>query len=506
MSEDSAQQANNMGESCPKGDSSTKAGQFLQSLFRPVDISFLVFFRVAFAVIALWHIWRLWTTGSIAYYYIDPPFHFTFYGFGWVTPWAGNGMYWHFGIMAVLAFGILIGAGYRLCATLFCIGFVYEFLLEKGLYQNHYYLLCMIGAFMVFLPAHRSLSVDVWLRPTLKTRYIPAWTLWLLRAQLGIVYFYGGLAKLNADWLRGQPVRLGLAERADMVFVGQYFTEEWMVQFFVWGGLLFDLLIVPALLWRRTRGLAYAAALGFHLINSVMWQIGVFPWFMILATLLFFPPDWPRRIFRTRRVIPRKQSAEDLPPSPRQKWGVSLLGAFIAIQLLVPFRHYLYPGDVSWTEEGHRFAWHMMLRGKSAAIRFYGTDRKSGRTGAIPVRPFLTQRQVEKLGKEPDMILEFSHFLAGELAKQGYDDLEIRALVLVSLNGRKAQLFIDPMVDLVSESRGLWRQYPWIVPLKEPLRKDAWLTPMMEWEKAVGFDTAAYVKEISRQQADADQE
>jgi vitamin K-dependent gamma-carboxylase len=500
MSENLAQRAENVADTRPDDPPSTKASRFLRSLFHPVDISFLVFFRISFAVIAMWHTWRLWTTGSIAYYYIDPPFHFTFNGFGWVQPWTGDGMYWHFGIMAVLAFGILIGACYRLCATLFCLGFVYEFLLEKALYQNHYYLLCLISAMMIFLPAHRSASVDALLRPTLRTWHVPAWTLWLLRAQLGIVYIYGGLAKLNADWLRGQPVRLGLAERTDMPFVGQYFTDEWMVLFFVWGGLLFDLLIVPALLWRRTRILAYVAALGFHLINSQMWQIGIFPWFMILASLMFFAPDWPRRILRTRRARPRDKPCEDRPLSQRQQWIVGVLGIYMAIQLLVPFRHYLYPGDVSWTEEGHRFAWHMMLRGKSAAIRFYGTERESRRTGAIPVRPFLTQRQVEKLGKEPDMILEFSHFLAGELATQGYDDIEIRALVLVSLNGRKPQLFIDPMIDLVPETRALWRRYPWIVPLREPLRNDAWLTPMMEWEQEVGFDTAAYVEAISRQE------
>lgn len=496
MAETLAEQGENDGElrSCEKR--GTKAGLLLRQLFRPVDISFLVFFRISFAVIALWHIWRLWTTGAISYYYIEPPFHFTFNGFSWVKPWTGNGMYWHFGIMAVLAFGIMIGACYRLCAVLFCVGFVYEFLLEKGLYQNHYYLLCLISAFMIFLPAHRYASVDACLRPSLRTRLVPAWTLWLLRAQLSIVYFYGGLAKVNADWVRGQPVRLGLAERADMPFVGHYFTEEWMVQFFVWGGLLFDLLIVPALLWSRTRILAYLVALAFHLINSVMWQIGVFPWFMILATLIFFPPDFPRRIILTRRTRLPDEPYDGPPLSQKQRWIVGVLGIYMAIQLLVPFRHYLYPGDVSWTEEGHRFAWHMMLRGKSAAIRFYGTDRVSRRTAPIPVRPFLTERQIEKLGKEPDMILEFSHFLADELARRGHEDIEIRALVLVSLNGRKAQLFIDPMIDLLAEKRGLWRRYPWIVPLKEPLRRDAWVVPIMQWEKEVGFDTAAYVKAI----------
>jgi vitamin K-dependent gamma-carboxylase len=467
-------------------------------LFEPVDISFLVFFRISFAVMILWHIWRLWTTGSIAYYYIDPPFHFTYYGFGWVRPWPGDGMYWHFGVMAVVTVGILTGLFYRLCAVVFCLGFVYEFLLEKGLYQNHYYLLCLVSFWMIFLPAHRAASVDVLLRPKLKTDFVPAWTLWLLRAHLAIAYFYGGLAKINADWLQAQPIRLGLAERAHYPLVGQFFTEEWMVQFFVWGGLLFDLLIVPALLWQRTRTVAYIAALGFHLVNSQMWQIGIFPWFMILATLIFFPPDWPRRVFAIRHFrAARPPSCEDRPLTRLQKFAVGFLAVYMAVQLLVPFRHYLYPGDVSWTEEGHRFAWHMMLRGKTAAVRIYATDPRTRRTGVVPVRPYLTQRQIEKLGKEPDMLVEFAHFLADELARQGYPDAEIRALVIVSLNGRRPQLLIDPYTDLAAVPR-TWRRYDFLMPLTEPLRREAWDVPMLEWEKHVGFDSREFIKELSQ--------
>ncbi|MCH8830939.1 MAG: HTTM domain-containing protein [Planctomycetes bacterium] len=477
-----------------------EGNRWILALFRPVDIAFLVFFRIVFAVTMLWHIWLLASTGSIKYYYIDPPFHFTFYGFDWVRPWPGDGMYLHFAGMAVLAFCILIGLFYRISIFLFCLGFTYEFLLEKALYQNHYYLLCLVSMLMIFLPAHRAFSLDVLRRPQLRSNVVPTWMLWLLRAQLGIAYFYGGLAKLNADWLRGQPMRMGLAERAHFPFVGQFFNEDWMVLFFAHGGLWFDLLIVPALLWRRTRTTAYVCALTFHLINSQMWNIGVFPWFMIFATLMFFPPGWPRRLFTMHGLRPlstpaddRSLSADDRPLRRSQKITVTFLAAYLAIQFLVPFRHYLYPGNVSWTEEGHRFAWHMMLRGKTCAVRFYATDPKTGRTGSVSVRGYLNHRQVIKVGKEPDMLVQFSHYLAEQLRIKGYGDVEIRALVLVSLNGRKPQLLIDPNVNLAAEPR-TWRRYPWIMPLKEPLRKQAWTVPLLEWEQRVTFDVPAFMK------------
>src|SRR5690606_10618868 len=114
------------------------------------------------------------------------------------------------------------------------------------------------------VPAHHAGSVDSWLRPKLRSQTAPAWALWLLRIQVGIPYFYGGLAKLNPDWLRGEPLRDWLLELAEHPLVGPVVSYETVVYFFSYGGLLFDLLVVPALLWRKTRPFAFALALAFH--------------------------------------------------------------------------------------------------------------------------------------------------------------------------------------------------------------------------------------------------
>jgi len=152
------------------------------------------------------------------------------------------------------------------------------------------YLVSILSFLLILIPCHRSFSLDALINPKSRSQFVPAWSLWLLRAQIGIPYFYGGLAKLNPDWLRGEPMRTWLAELTSIPLVGQFLTEEWVVYLFSYGGLGFDLLIIPLLLFRKTRVIAFVASVMFHLTNAYIFNIGIFPWLMIPATLIFFPP------------------------------------------------------------------------------------------------------------------------------------------------------------------------------------------------------------------------
>lgn len=461
-------------------------------LFERVDIAFLVLFRIAFGAVMLWHIWEYFNLGVIKADYIDPPFHFTWYWFDWVKPLPGPGMYLLYYTMGILAACIMIGLHYRISCLLFSVLFTYCFLIDKAYYLNHYYLTCLVSLLMAFVPAHRTLSVDAWIRPTLKSQTAPRWALWLMRFQIGIPYFYGGLAKLQPDWLQCQPMKIALSQRADRFpYLGQFFTEDWMVWFFNYGGLIFDLSIVPLLLWRKTRIPAFLAALFFHCMNSVMFDIGYFPWFMIFATTLFFEPNWPRRVINFfwcglgGRAIAKSSiepSTSGTALTPLRRWGSALLIAYVLAQLAIPFRHYFYPGNVSWTEEGHCFAWHMMLRGKYCGVRYYATDPETRQTMVIDLRPFLTTRQMGKLGKDPHMVHDLALFLKKELTRDGHPNMEIRCLDLVSMNGRKPQLLVDPQIDLAKFDR-IWRRAPWLIELRESLRDPAWLVPIVEWEQ-----------------------
>ncbi|HXB55574.1 MAG TPA: HTTM domain-containing protein [Vicinamibacteria bacterium] len=436
--------------------------------FAPVDAASLVCFRVAFGAVMAWETVRYFRNGWIAADYIEPGFHFKYLGFDWVRPWPGVGMYVHFAVLSLAVLGVALGFAYRLNAVVFFLGFTYIFLLDQAYYLNHFYLIVLLALSLVFLPVRGALSLDAVLRPRLRSDTAPAWALWLLRVQIGIPYVYGGLAKLNHDWLRGEPMRMWLAERTQLPLLGRFFTEEWMVFAFAYGGLLLDLLIVPFLLWSRTRLWAFIVGLAFHGLNSVLFEIGVFPWLMMAATTIFFPPEWPRRL---GLLPPRRQAGPDptVANPPRGRWPIlAAVAAYLAVQVLVPLRHYAYPGNVSWTEEGHRFSWHMRLRDKESDARFLVTDLDQGATWTVEPSAYLTERQARVMAGRPDMILQFAHHLAGELRRSGHSQVEVRARVMASLNGRPPQLLVDPDVDLARQPRGL-APAPWILPLREPL-------------------------------------
>ena len=458
---------------------------FHHHLSAPVDTAFLTFFRIVYGMTMLVYVWDLISRPRLGIkdLYIDPVFHFTWQGLEWIQPWPGAGMYIHFVVMLGLSVFVTLGFYYRIAAPLLCGCFGYVFLLEQTVYQNHYYLLLLISLLMAFLPAHRAFSVDIIRSPEIRSSMVPAWALWILRFQIGIPYFYGGLAKLNADWMHGLPMRALLKDKSAYPLIGPYVDQDWMVALFTWGSTAFDLLVVPLLLWRFTRKPAFLMAVAFHLTNAALFRIGIFPWLMIAGTTVFFSPNWPRSLWRSRRrnVFPAQQG---LPlgwiSSLRRKSAVAVLVLYVGIQLLMPFRHLMYPGNVDWTEEGTRFAWRMMLRGKFVRLVFYATHTNTGETTTVDTKPYLADYQTVRM-LDPDMVLQFSQFLCRELTDSPDDQVEIRAVMLVSLNGRKPQLLIDPKTDLAAEHRSLFPK-PWVLPLSEPLRDDPWTVPVHQWD------------------------
>jgi len=453
----------------------------IDRLFEPVDNASLVVFRMLFGLLLFWETLRYVSYGWIAEYWIDPTFFFTYQGFDWVTPWPGAGMYLHFMALGSLALCVASGFLYRVAAALFTVGFAYVFLLDKANYLNHFYLIVILSFLLMLVPANRRLSLDVFLRPGLRSTAAPMWTLWLLRAQIGLVYVFGGIAKLNADWLAGRPMDEWLVEKSDAPIVGPLLDQPWSGIAFSYGGLGFDLLVVPALLWRRTRPYAFVAAVGFHLANSQLFQIGVFPWFMIAATTLFLDPDWPERAIATvRGRLPAGLggAAGTGSPPPRQsqplargrrialrRLGIAALGAFLAVQVLLPFRHLLYPGSVHWTEEGHRFSWHMKLRDKSTEALQLVARSREGRTMVIEPRSYVTDSQLDEMGTRPDMLQQLARHVADDLERRGVGPAAVHVRADVSLNGRPPQPLVDPRVDLASVPRDL-RHASWIVPLR----------------------------------------
>ena len=445
--------------------------RLLKRMNQPVDILPLVYFRVIFGLIMMWEVSRYFSNDWIRRYFISPDFLFKYHGFEWVHALPGLGMYFFFAGLAILAALIALGLCYRIATVAFFLGFTYVFLLAQSNYLNHFYLISLVSLLLIVLPANRFAAIDVRDHPESKLSMAPVWTLWLLRFQLAIPYFFGGIAKINSDWLHGEPMRDWLAGRQDFPLVGSLFTEEWVVYAFSYGGLVFDLIIVPLLMWKRTRVFAVIWIMTFHLMNAYLFSIGIFPWFMMLVTPVFFSPSWFRRLPHQFALSPGDPDPVDARVFDQWKLrhaGLLILTLFVAYHVLMPLRHHLYPGNVSWTEEGHRFAWHMKLRDKDGRARFTVSDPESGKIWSIDPEDYLSDRQERKMSGKPDMILQFGHYLADRWEAKGYPNVEVYAEINVSLNGRRFQPLVDPKVDLAKQRRTM-TTWPWIVSLHEPL-------------------------------------
>ena len=200
--------------------------------------------------------------------------------------------------------------------------------------------------------------------------------------------------------------------------------------------------------------------------NSWMFRIGIFPWLMLAATTLFLEPDWPRRpLARLGLPAPAPGPAPLRLPTPA--WLRSLVLGYLAVQVLLPLRHLLYPGDPSWTEEGHRFAWRMKLHVKQAAEPRFEVVA-DGRRLAVDVDAHLARWQALRMATRPELIHQFSRHLADVLRARGHASVQVYADVRAALNGRPPRRLVDPRVDLGAQPRSLLPA-AWILPLDEPL-------------------------------------
>jgi vitamin K-dependent gamma-carboxylase len=421
---------------------------------------------------------RFIALGWVDEFYVVPTFHFTWELFPWVLPLPGWLMHLHFAALAVLALAVALGFHYRVCMPLFCAGFTYVELIDKTTYLNHYYLVSLLSALLVAVPAHSVWSVDARRRPEPANRTVPAWTVSLLRFQIGVVYVFAGLAKLNADWLLdAQPMRIWLAARSDLPLIGPFFTQAWIAYAFSWFGAAYDLTIVFFLLWGRTRFLAYVKVILFHVMTALLFPIGMFPWIMIVATLIFFPPDWPRRAAKLRVDQPsdpeRTVREPSLPASsarPRSMdiaagaWSTNttaaLLAVYAAIQIAVPLRAYLPGADPEWTGRGFNFAWRVMLIEKAGHTELIAGDRSTGRHWPVRMRDYVTERQEKMMAQDPFMVRALARHIASDLRARGVAGVEVRADSFAALNGRPVQRLIDPRVDFAGQAPP-----DWIVPL-----------------------------------------
>ncbi len=400
---------------------------------------------------------------------VDQVLHFSYYGFHWVEPLPRAGLYAVFFLMVFCCLGILFGFYYRLTATLFFLCFTYIELIDLTYYLNHYYFVSVVSFLMILVPAHRHFSLDVRRNPTLQLTEVPRWTILIFKLQIAIVYCYAGLAKLNYDWLfKALPLAIWLPAKTSVPVIGPVFQYKITAYIFSWVGMLFDTFIIFGLLYKKTRRLAYLAVVVFHVLTGILFQIGVFPMVMIFAVTLFFSDTFHKKFLtKLARLLPARTKwalensslpKKSFTPSRGLSWFLVL---FFIVQLVFPWRYLLYPGNIFWTEEGYRFAWRVMLMEKAGTATFYVKDGENGREGSVIYHQFLNPHQEKQMAMQPDLILQYAHFLDAYYKNQGMRDPIVRAEVWVTLNARPARLLIDPAVDL-SEINDSWAAKGWI--------------------------------------------
>lgn len=427
----------------------------------PVSITPLVHFRILFGVLMLTSEIRFLLKGWVDVQYVNPSFHFKYYGFEWVQYPGEIVMYMLFGLMLLACLGIIFGFAYKISAWLFFVTFTYVELIDVTNYLNHYYFVSLIAFWMAIIPANKAASLDVRFGWVAASNKVSFWHIGIIKFQLFLVYFYAGLAKLNFDWLfNAQPLKIWLAAKSHLPVLGGVLTKNWAHYAFSWFGALYDLIIPFLLLNKRTIKIAYVFVIAFHLMTAILFQIGMFPYIMIVATTIFFSEKWHDKLFNKWHgaIHVNNHSFQ------WKRYKQTFLVVYIVWQLVFPFRFLAYPGNLFWTEQGYRFSWRVMLMEKAGYATFYVQDKESGNRITVNNLNYLTPYQEKMMATQPDLILQFSHFLVNEFKNQGITQPEIYVESYVTLNGRTSQQFIDFNVNLAAEKEG-WHHKKWVLPV-----------------------------------------
>ncbi len=346
--------------------------------------------------------------------------------------------------------------------------------MDKTTYLNHYYFVSVISFILIFLPANKYFSIDAFKNPSLAIQYIPKWNVDALKIMLIIVYVYAGLAKLNYDWMvNAMPLAIWLPSKVDTPFIGSLMSQKWMPHFFSWGGAIYDLTIPFFLLFKKTRVFAFVAVLFFHLTTSILFPIGMFPYIMIAATMIFFSAKFHNQILEKIASIfkigkTHFDNGVHLIHTQNRKSQIAfkILAVVLIFQVLLPLRSFAYPGNIYWTEQGYRFSWRVMLMEKTGYANFKIVDQKTGKRFYVQNEDFLTQFQQKQMSTQADFIIEYAHYLGNHFTSQGHQNVGVYVESYASLNGRKSQLYINPEIDLMTLKNNFNHRY-YILPLNE---------------------------------------
>lgn len=417
-------------------------------LLTPRDSRGLALFRIAFGAILICHFAQEYFTGTVLVRYYPEVFHFTFPFFHFVKPLSAEAM--NALLVAFLFLLVLFTVGFfsRYVSVLCWLIYTYLFLLDVAFYNNHYYLISLVFFLFSISDAGSAWSADSLLKK--KQSEIPYWQLLIFRIQFVIVYFYGGISKIiNPDWSDNSSTSEMLA--SSLTKNGIELSNE-LVLFFskltTWGGLFFDLGIGFLLFHRKTRWFAFILIIGFNVTNSLIFNIGIFPWMMIASLLLFIPS------------LNKEQNNKELHTGYNLK--LIVISSYFIFQLIFPFRHLLIKGDAFITGEGYLFSWNMKPGTKKTKCAFTVKDKETGLQYAIEPHDYFYHAHIIAMGKYPWVVPQAARYIRSKAEKWNLNDPQVHVDLQVSINGKEFRPLIDNDTDISSVTYNPWKHNEWI--------------------------------------------
>lgn len=380
-------------------------------------------------------------------YFVEPDFHFRYPYFEWIPTIPDDYVLWVFVLLAIFSLFVSFGIFYKWSLLFSLILFSLVFFQDVTYYLNHHYFILVMGLLFLFLPEpqHNFFSA--------KNQYYQ-WGIYVIRIQIAIVYFYAGFAKIQPDWLiHGLPLKIWLARKT---FIPEFIlTLEEQALLFSWAGMLFDITIPLWLSLKSTRKYAYFFVIIFHVLTRILFEIGVFPWIMILFTTIYFEPNWPYVI--KQKLINKKldlfRQKERILNNKRYLLSKVLVYTMLVFQILFPLRFIIYLNDLSikeymnkvlWQENAFRWSWRVMLVQKSGYVKFFIHDKKNNLISEHDPLTVLSPMQYDMMAYQPDLICQYANYLK----QRNGNDVNIYIENYVSWNGKPSKQFIKSDVPV----------------------------------------------------------
>ncbi|KFB48638.1 AGAP006363-PA-like protein [Anopheles sinensis] len=395
-----------------------------------------------------------------------------------------------YGLMWLGAAGIMLGYRFRTSATIFVGTYWYVFLLDKSAWNNHSYLYGLLGTILLFTDASRCWSIDAWREPE-REQTVPFWNYFILKFQFFVLYFLAGLKKLCREWLSGYAMTNLSYHWVFLPFrivLGPRLTDLLIVH---WFGCFFDTTVVFFLIYAPTRKLATVFASAFHLMNSRLFHIGMFPWVCLTQLPLYYSFSWPRklRLLRSPSVAMTKATTSHEPPTEkveksrkttyrlrRRRWSMVAMLTYCLLQLFLPYSHFLTKGYNNWTNGLYGYSWDMMVHAWDTVMIGIRVVDLQDPERVHYVEPYAFTDN-DRWTKHADMAVQFARCIERNIQKEAsrewgqFGRTETMANVSVyfdiwcSMNGRFQQRIFDPNVDILRAPWSPFVSVQWVLPL-----------------------------------------